>query len=35
MSIKKSQAILKRFMDLKFSLWLTLNSENQTMFRDT
>ena len=35
MSIKKSQAILKRFMDLKFSLWLALNSENQTMFRDT
>ena len=35
MSIKKSQAILKRFLDLKFSLWLTLSSENETMFRDT
>ena len=31
MSIKKSQAILKRFIDLKFSLWLTLSSENETM----
>ena len=35
MSIKKSQAILKRFTDLKFSLWFTLSSENETMFRDT
>ena len=35
MSIKKSQAILKRFIDLKFSLWLMLSSENETMFRDT
>ena len=35
MSIKKIQAILKRFIDLKFSLWLTLSSENETMFRDT
>ena len=24
MSIKKSQAILKRFIDLKFSVWFTL-----------
>ena len=35
MSITKSQAILKRFIDLKFSLWLMLSSENETMFRDT
>ena len=35
MSIKKSQAILKRFIDLKFSVWFTLCSENETMFRDT
>ena len=27
MSIKKSQAILKRFIDLKFSVWFTLGSE--------
>ena len=33
--IKKSQAILKRFIDLKFSVWLTLGSENETMFCDT
>ena len=30
MSIKKSH-----FIDLKFSVWLTLCSENETMFRDT
>ena len=35
MSIRKSQAILKRFMDLKFSVWFTLGSENETMFCDT
>ena len=35
MSIKKSQAILKRFIDLKFSVWFTLGSENETMFCDT
>ena len=27
MSIKKSQAILKHFIDLKFSLWLTLRAQ--------
>ena len=32
MSIKKSQAILKHFIDLKFSVWFTLCSENETMF---
>ena len=32
MSIKKSQAILKHFIDLKFSVWLTLCLENETMF---
>ena len=32
MSIKKSQAILKRFIDLKFSFWFTLVSENETKF---
>ena len=31
MLIKKSQAILKS----KFSVWFTLCSENETMFRDT
>ena len=31
MSIKKSQAILKHFIDLKFSVWFTLCSENETM----
>ena len=35
MSIKKSQAILKRFIDLKFSVLSTLGSENKTMFCDT
>ena len=35
MSIKKSQAILKRFIDLKFSIWFTLSSENEIMFCDT
>ena len=32
MLITKSQAILKRFKDLKFSVWFTLGSENETMF---
>ena len=32
MSIKKSQAILKRFTGLKFSVWFTLGSENETTF---
>ena len=35
MSIKKSQAILKRFINLKFSVWFTLGSENEIMFCDT
>ena len=35
MSIKKSQETLKRFIDLKFGVWLTLGSENETMFCDT
>ena len=30
--IKKSQTILKRFIDLKFSVRFTLGSENETMF---
>ena len=34
-SIQKSQAILKRFIDLKFSVWFTLGSGNETMFCDT
>ena len=34
--IKKRQAILKRFLDLKFSVLFTLGSENETiMFCDT
>ena len=33
--MKKSQAILKHFIDLNFSVWFTLCSENETMFRDT
>ena len=35
MSIKKSQAILKCFIDLKSNVWFTLGSENETMFGDT
>ena len=31
MSIKKSQAILKRSIDLKFSVWFTLDSENDDL----
>ena len=34
MSIKKSQAILKCFIDLKSSVWFTLGSEDETMFCD-
>ena len=34
MSIKKSQAILKCFIDLKYSVWFTLGSEDETMFCD-
>ena len=29
MSIKKSEVILKRFIDLKFSAWFTLSSEKK------
>ena len=35
MSIKKSQAILKCFIDLTYSVWFTLDSEDETMFCDT
>ena len=35
MSSKESQAILKSFIDLKFSVWFTLGSEKETMFCDT
>ena len=35
MSITKSQAILKCFIDLKSRVWFTLGSENETMFCDT
>ena len=35
MSIKKSQAILKCFIDLKYSIWFTLGSEDETVFCDT
>ena len=31
MSIKKSQAILKCFINLKYSVWFTLGSEDETM----
>ena len=34
-SIKESQTILKRFKDLKFSVWFALGSENETLFCDT
>ena len=34
MSINKSQAILKCFIDLKSSVWFTLGSENETMLYD-
>ena len=32
MSIKKSEVILKRFIDLKFSAWFTLGSEKKKTF---
>ena len=35
MLINKSQTILKRFIDVKFSVWFTLGSENETVFCDT
>ena len=35
MSIKKIQAILKCFIDLKYSFALTLGSENETVLCDT
>ena len=35
MSIKKSQAILKYFIDLTFSVWFMQGSEGETMFCDT
>jgi len=35
MSIKKSQSILKCFIDLESSVWFTLGSEDETMFCDT
>ena len=35
MSIRKSQAILKCFIDLKLSVWFTPGSEKETMFWDT
>ena len=35
MAIKKSQAILKFFIDLKNSVWFTLGSEDETMVCDT
>ena len=35
MLIKKSQEILKYFIDLKYSVWFMLGSENKTMFCDT
>ena len=35
MSIKKSQAILQCFIDLKSSVWFTLGSEDETMVMDT
>ena len=32
MSIKTSQVILKCFIDLKFNVWFTLGSEDETGF---
>ena len=34
MLIKKSEAILKYFIDLKCSIWFTLDSEDETTFCD-
>ena len=33
--MKKSQAILKCFIDHKYSVWFTLGSEGENMFCDT
>ena len=35
MLIRKSQSILKCFIDLKYSVWFTLGSEDESMFCDT
>ena len=35
MSIKKTQAILECFIDLKCGVWFTLGSADETMFCDT
>ena len=35
MSIKKSQAMLKCFIDLKSSVWFTLGSEDESFFSST
>ena len=35
MSIKKSHAILKCFIDLKNNVWFMLGSEDETMVCDT
>ena len=35
MSIKKRQAILKSFGDLKYNAWFMLGSEYKTMVYDT
>ena len=35
MAIKKSQAILKCFIDLKSSVWCTLGSANEKLFCET
>ena len=32
MSIKKSQAILKHFIDLKFSVWFTLRKRSHVLW---
>ena len=32
MSIKKTQAILKYLIDLKYGVWFMLGSEDETMF---
>ena len=35
MSIKKTQAILECFIDLKCGVWFTLDSADETTFCDT
>ena len=32
--MSKSKAILKYFIDLKYSVWFTLGSEDETVFCD-